>query len=366
MNIQSRKIHLLIATHTLGLAAAAAVAAPQPFADAVLADEPVLYYRLSEVAGDTQNLGSLGASFDGAIFGPTQRNIATAGGDGGVHFDDSNAFIESNAVVPASLLGNPDFTAETLVRIPAGAQAQFWPPFLHWGAPTTGQSVYFSLQFNTNNRIYAGFYNAGLMMSELVCYDTWLHVVWVRDSAEGTNDSEAGTVVYVNGTAVPLVRDPTLNPGFVANPTVTATTFRINRATDNVRYATIDMDELVLYDRPLAPAEVAEHWVAFADNVGDTDGDGVSDAVDNCVAVANADQRDSNADGFGNACDPDLNDDDVINFTDLGLMKSVFFSDDPDADLNGDGAVNFADLGTMKSAFFGNPGPSGTRSICGL
>ncbi|MEO1576160.1 MAG: M14 family zinc carboxypeptidase, partial [Pseudomonadota bacterium] len=35
----------------------------------------------------------------------------------------------------------------------------------------------------------------------------------------------------------------------------------------------------------------------------DTDGDGVNDLVDNCTLIANADQRDSNGDGFGNACD---------------------------------------------------------------
>lgn len=80
---------------------------------------------------------------------------------------------------------------------------------------------------------------------------------------------------------------------------------------------------------------------------------------DNCSAVANVDQRDTNGDGFGNACDPDLNNDGNVNFVDLGLMKSVFFSADPDADLTGDdGFVNFLDLGIMKSLFFGPPGPS--------
>ena len=34
----------------------------------------------------------------------------------------------------------------------------------------------------------------------------------------------------------------------------------------------------------------------------DTDGDGVPDALDNCPSVANADQADVNADGYGDAC----------------------------------------------------------------
>src|SRR5260370_41063457 len=36
--------------------------------------------------------------------------------------------------------------------------------------------------------------------------------------------------------------------------------------------------------------------------ITDTDGDGVPDDVDNCPLVPNADQRDSNLDGIGDAC----------------------------------------------------------------
>jgi hypothetical protein len=36
---------------------------------------------------------------------------------------------------------------------------------------------------------------------------------------------------------------------------------------------------------------------------GDTDGDGVPDATDNCAALANADQHDHDGDGRGDACD---------------------------------------------------------------
>ena len=88
---------------------------------------------------------------------------------------------------------------------------------------------------------------------------------------------------------------------------------------------------------------------------------------DNCIDVANGPlipdpggniQRDTDGDGYGNICDPDLDNDLVVNFSDLGIMKSVFLSGDPDADLNGDGAVNFRDLGILKSIFLQPPGPS--------
>jgi hypothetical protein len=91
----------------------------------------------------------------------------------------------------------------------------------------------------------------------------------------------------------------------------------------------------------------------------DTDGDGVADNNDNCTLLANADQRNTNGDAFGNVCDPDLNDDGVVNFVDLGILRGVFFSSDADADFDGDGAVNFLDLGVMRTFFFVPPGPSG-------
>ncbi|MEO1576277.1 MAG: thrombospondin type 3 repeat-containing protein, partial [Pseudomonadota bacterium] len=91
----------------------------------------------------------------------------------------------------------------------------------------------------------------------------------------------------------------------------------------------------------------------------DTDGDGVLDGDDNCTLIANADQRDTNGDGYGNACDADLNNDGVINVIDLGQLRAVFFSNEADADFNGDGVVNVVDLGIMRAAFFGAPGPSG-------
>lgn len=95
----------------------------------------------------------------------------------------------------------------------------------------------------------------------------------------------------------------------------------------------------------------------FGSGPADGDSDGIPDALDNCSAVANPDQRDTNADGFGNVCDPDLNNDLTVNVVDLGLLRTVFFTGDPDADLNGDGVVNILDLGVMRTYFFGPPGP---------
>jgi Dockerin type I domain/Thrombospondin type 3 repeat len=97
----------------------------------------------------------------------------------------------------------------------------------------------------------------------------------------------------------------------------------------------------------------------------DTDKDGVPDYADNCILVPNPDQLDSDGDGYGNACDADLNNDGLVNSLDLGLFKRAFGPGEGDADLkaaadfNGDGKVNSLDLGLFKRMFLKPPGPSG-------
>lgn len=91
----------------------------------------------------------------------------------------------------------------------------------------------------------------------------------------------------------------------------------------------------------------------------DTDGDGVTDSADNCVLVRNPAQRDTDRDGYGNYCDPDFNNDLVVNAVDVAYLKDRFFTSDRHADLDGNRTVNAADLAILRSMYFGEPGPSG-------
>lgn len=100
----------------------------------------------------------------------------------------------------------------------------------------------------------------------------------------------------------------------------------------------------------------------------DTDADGVFDHEDNCTLAANGtllldagdnSQLDTDNDGYGNLCDADLNNDNIVNALDLGLFKTKFLTADTDADLNGDGVVNTLDLGLFKALYFKPPGPNG-------
>jgi subtilisin family serine protease len=99
----------------------------------------------------------------------------------------------------------------------------------------------------------------------------------------------------------------------------------------------------------------------------DADSDGVPDSADNCTLVANPTQLDSDGDGYGNACDPDFNNDGVININDLNRMKArlnVTPVIDVATDLDGDGAVNINDLNRLKSFLGKPPGPSGLHPNC--
>lgn len=97
----------------------------------------------------------------------------------------------------------------------------------------------------------------------------------------------------------------------------------------------------------------------------DSDSDGIEDAADNCLSTANANQRDTDGDSIGNACDPDFNQDCLVNFIDLSTMAGNFLTQgDLDTDLNGDGVTNFVDLNILTGLFFMPPGPSGLVGVC--
>ena len=115
---------------------------------------------------------------------------------------------------------------------------------------------------------------------------------------------------------------------------------------------------------PPGSIDLGSATVSLDVNAFDPDGDGVAEKQDNCREVANPDQRDTDADGIGNACDADLDNDCTVSFGDLASFKAVFLTGDPDADFDGDGVVTFGDLALMRQSFSGAPGPAAFPSLC--
>ena len=109
----------------------------------------------------------------------------------------------------------------------------------------------------------------------------------------------------------------------------------------------------------LAGTSFVDNWSVASTSVADADGDGVADSADNCQLIANAAQLDTNGDGYGNACDPDLDNNGVVNFLDASLFGGLFGAGTGDGDFNGDGNTNFLDYSIFPDFFGGPPGPSG-------
>jgi arylsulfatase A-like enzyme len=108
------------------------------------------------------------------------------------------------------------------------------------------------------------------------------------------------------------------------------------------------------------------HLVSLdAAELADLDADGVPNAEDRCIGVADAGRPDSDGDGIGDACDADLNGNGIVGTADRMLLQQAFGRRagdplfDPRFDLDGDGVVGLADLATLDRAFGAPPGPSG-------
>jgi hypothetical protein len=97
----------------------------------------------------------------------------------------------------------------------------------------------------------------------------------------------------------------------------------------------------------------------------DWDKDGQPDALDNCTLVANPMQRDTERDGYGNACDADLTNDGVVGIHDIALIAGSFgCTIGPDgcdgaADSDDDGVIGMGDITLHLGSFGTVPGPSG-------
>jgi hypothetical protein len=96
----------------------------------------------------------------------------------------------------------------------------------------------------------------------------------------------------------------------------------------------------------------------------DADDDGVADTADNCIDVANADQRDADNDGIGSVCDGDLNQDCLVSRIDLQIFRNRLGTSDPRADYDGDGIVGISDFLLMRPQLGSPPGPSGIDNAC--
>jgi hypothetical protein len=104
---------------------------------------------------------------------------------------------------------------------------------------------------------------------------------------------------------------------------------------------------------------------SFAGSLADIDGDGVPDVHDNCLNTDNGPlqgacslQQDTDADGFGNACDADFNQNGGADVNDLSAVLAAQGQANALFDLNCNGGVDVNDLSAVLGAQGSAPGPS--------
>jgi hypothetical protein len=106
--------------------------------------------------------------------------------------------------------------------------------------------------------------------------------------------------------------------------------------------------------------------VTFAGSITDDDGDGVPNGFDNCTApLANGPlggnacgQYDFDADGYGNACDADYDNNGVVDTNDLIALLGGLGGPNLEIDSNCNGVVDTGDLIGLLGKLGGAPGPS--------
>jgi len=96
-----------------------------------------------------------------------------------------------------------------------------------------------------------------------------------------------------------------------------------------------------------------------------SDSDTWPDVWDNCQFVTNEDQRDTNNDGVGNVCDPDLDDSGLVTIRDYNVMRMLLNRPDANADLDGNGLVTAADMVILRAYLNLPSGPAAARNMLG-
>jgi hypothetical protein len=98
------------------------------------------------------------------------------------------------------------------------------------------------------------------------------------------------------------------------------------------------------------------------------DGDGIEDFFDNCYLDSNADQKDFDHDGCGNACDSDSNNDGLVTVTDFTAFKATYLKGEGNPgynanyDSNCDGLITVTDFTAFKANYLQAAGPTGFPS----
>ena len=162
--------------------------------------------------------------------------------------------------------------------------------------------------------------------------DTW-HDLKVR--FKGADNGEGFMYVYVDGELKYSYEGTTLRETRdVYDPNITDSFLKFGMYTEIRDLRVIYLDDIEMTNHI---DESIDDWTAVcADQATDSDCDGVVNTSDNCPMLGNANQTDTDSDGFGNVCDTDDDGDGVADGNDNCPLVSNANQLDSDADGLGD------------------------------
>jgi galactose oxidase-like protein/concanavalin A-like lectin/glucanase superfamily protein/IPT/TIG domain-containing protein len=216
--------------------------ASSPYRDAVLADGPVGYWRLSETSGKALDVtgNAVGGSYVGGVTRGVPGALASEadlaarfnGVDGYVSVPDNNALDVGDV-----------FTYELWVK--RGATQGVTQRLLHKGAGPA------SLGFGSNNKVVLlpGGTGASTTASSTIAItdQSWHHVVATKNGSD--------THIYIDGVDRTAL-------GTNTTMTANATALNLARASSGSGYTAGDLDEVAIYRTALTPERVQAHYRA--------------------------------------------------------------------------------------------------------
>lgn len=247
----------------VGVAAHAGV-----YSDLVLADDPVAYWRLGE--------GSTAATAVNSASGPSTAGAAANG-----------AYTAGAGVgAPALVLSE----ANTSVTITNATADRMVTPGFEKFAGGTGSSVEFWANFATtptgymnlagdrqggmdfNLMVYA--MNGGRLRAHIQTNTGYSSIDTVAAYADGANhhvvstwdSSSGGLALYVDGALAPTTLSVGTNPR-LGTPANSANPIYVGKDDDAAHSATVTLDEVAIYNRPLGAGEIAQHYGAGTSGV---------------------------------------------------------------------------------------------------
>ncbi len=212
------------------------------YADAVLADQPVRYYRLDEISGttfyDAMASGNNGAITGGVTVGAT--GLLTGDGDKAATFNGSSGY----ASCPTTGLpsGNSAFTIEGWFSRSGTPSVVGIVAFFGTGGTS---SEYAFIGINGSNVIYGSAGTKTITSSTTAAINTVYHVVLTYDGTTAT--------LYINGTSA-----GSTSSGTVAISLSNMTIGSINAGD----YFPGTLDEVAIYGSALPAARVSAHYAA--------------------------------------------------------------------------------------------------------